>query len=250
MVKKSRETGLKSPTENLFTVIRLCMHTGKGNDNMKYDGVIFDFNGTLLFDTNYHVLAWNEISMELCGRQVTEEIMDKEISGVPNVEAILKMKPDLTREEAEVYSKKKEELYRDFLRNAPGGEHLVKGAPELFDWLKGNNIPFIIASASIIENIRFFVEYFHLDNWLDPDMIVYDDGSYADKVNMFLEAKKRIGADHVLIFEDSLSGIQCAQKIGADVIALETESMKEVYRQYPNVIHTMKDYSEVIDYLK
>ena len=38
---------------------------------MTYNGVIFDFNGTLFFDTKYHVLAWNEISMELCGRGVT-----------------------------------------------------------------------------------------------------------------------------------------------------------------------------------
>ena len=217
---------------------------------MKYDGIIFDFNGTLFFDTKYHVLAWNEISMELCGREVTEEIMDKEISGVPNAEAILKMKPELSRAEAEEYSRKKEELYRGFVQNAPGGEHLVKGAEELFSWLKENSIPYTIASASIIENISFFVDYFHLDRWLDPQMIVYDDGSYADKVNMFLEAKKRIRADQVLIFEDSLSGIRCAGEIGADVIALETPSMKDVYGQYPNVIHTVRDFEGITEYLK
>lgn len=216
----------------------------------KYNGVIFDFNGTLFFDTKYHVLAWNEISMELCGRRVTEEIMDKEISGVPNVEVVLKMKPELTREEAEAYSKKKEELYRGFVQKAPGGEHLVRGAEELFGLLGEKGIPFTIASASIIENIRFFVSYFHLDRWLDPALIVYDDGSYADKVNMFLEAKKRIRADRILIFEDSLSGIQCAGKIGADVIALETASMKDVYAQYPCVIRSVRDFTGIVSCLQ
>ena len=136
------------------------------------------------------------------------------------------------------------------MQSAPGGEHLVKGAAELFDWLRANDIPFTIASASIIENIEFFIRYFHLDHWLDPAMIVYDDGSYQDKISMFEEAKKRIHADQILIFEDSLSGIKCAQEIGADVIALETQSLMHIYKDYPCVIHTMKDYSEVIDYLK
>ena len=216
---------------------------------MTYNGVIFDFNGTLFFDTKYHVLAWNEISMELCGREVTEEIMDKEISGVPNAEVVLRMKPSLSRAEAEEYSRKKEELYRGFVQSAPGGEHLVKGAAELFDWLRENNIPFTIASASIIENIEFFISYFHLDHWLDPAMIVYDDGSYQDKISMFLEAKKRIHADQILIFEDSLSGIKCAQEIGADVIALETQSLMHIYKDYPCVIHTMKDFTDIIPFL-
>ncbi|MBQ3459078.1 MAG: HAD family phosphatase [Solobacterium sp.] len=217
---------------------------------MTYNGVIFDFNGTLFFDTKYHVLAWNEISMELCGRQVTEEIMDKEISGVPNAEVVLRMKPSLTRAEAEEYSRKKEELYRGFVQSAPGGEHLVKGAAELFDWLRENDIPFTIASASIIENIEFFIRYFHLDHWLDPAMIVYDDGSYQDKISMFEEAKKRIHADQILIFEDSLSGIKCAQEIGADVIALETQSLMHIYKDYPCVIHTMKDFTDIIPFLR
>lgn len=217
---------------------------------MTYNGVIFDFNGTLFFDTKYHVLAWNDISMELCGRQVTEEIMDKEISGVPNAEVVLRMKPSLTRAEAEEYSRKKEELYRGFVQSAPGGEHLVKGAAELFDWLRENNIPFTIASASIIENIEFFIRYFHLDHWLDPAMIVYDDGSYQDKISMFEEAKKRIHADQILIFEDSLSGIKCAQEIGADVIALETQSLLHIYKDYPCVIHTMKDFTDIIPFLR
>ena len=34
---------------------------------MHYNGVIFDFNGTLLFDDAYHVVAWDRIAMEVAG---------------------------------------------------------------------------------------------------------------------------------------------------------------------------------------
>ena len=38
-----------------------------------YKGVIFDFNGTLFFDNDKHVLAWNEISRLLRGCDITDE---------------------------------------------------------------------------------------------------------------------------------------------------------------------------------
>ena len=38
-----------------------------------YEGVIFDFNGTLFFDDDKHVLAWGEISRLLRGRDITDE---------------------------------------------------------------------------------------------------------------------------------------------------------------------------------
>ena len=34
---------------------------------MEYQGIIFDFNGTLFFDNDKHVKAWNEISKILRG---------------------------------------------------------------------------------------------------------------------------------------------------------------------------------------
>ena len=38
-----------------------------------YKGVIFDFNGTLFFDNDKHILAWGEISKILRGKGITEE---------------------------------------------------------------------------------------------------------------------------------------------------------------------------------
>ena len=40
---------------------------------MEYQGIIFDFNGTLFFDNDKHVKAWNEISKILRGKEITLE---------------------------------------------------------------------------------------------------------------------------------------------------------------------------------
>ena len=52
-----------------------------------------------------------------------------------------------------------------------------------FNYLKEHNIPFTIASASIKENIDFFVKTFNLNRWFDLNKIVYDDGSHNNKIS-------------------------------------------------------------------
>lgn len=215
-------------------------------------GVIFDFNGTLFFDSEYHLKVFDQLSMKIAGRHLTMKEMEEKYAGKPNTE-IFRIMSDgkLTREQCEAYSVLKEEMYRDLVRKTPGGPHLCNGAEELFDLLTDEKIPFTIASASIQENIDFFIETFHLDHWIEPEIIVYDDGSYQDKTAMFREAMKKIGvSDHVLVFEDSLSGIRCASAVHADLIVIDRDSLRPYYRQYPGILHTVRDMKEAIPYVK
>ncbi len=214
---------------------------------MKINGIIFDFNGTLFFDTPYHVEAWDAIGMEIANEHVTRERMETEYSGMPNVDTIRKMtKGTFTDEQCEFYSQKKEEMYRKAVANTPGGAHLAPGAAEFFDSLKAKNIPFTIASSSIIENINFFVKTFELDRWINPDVIIYDDGSYANKIQMFKDAAERIGVkDHILIFEDSLSGIKAGDAVGADLIVLHSEQLQKYYKDFPSIKAVIQDYTDI-----
>ena len=56
---------------------------------MKYQGIIFDFNGTLFFDNDKHVKAWNEISKILRGKEITLEELHTKLNGTPNIQNIL-----------------------------------------------------------------------------------------------------------------------------------------------------------------
>ena len=51
-------------------------------------GVIFDFNGTLFFDSEKHVLAWGKMGEELRGYGIGTEEMQAHFYGVPNNRAI------------------------------------------------------------------------------------------------------------------------------------------------------------------
>ena len=123
---------------------------------MEYQGIIFDFNGTLFFDNDKHVKAWNEISKILRGKEITLEELHTKLNGTPNIQNILYFTDGkATKEELEKYSQKKEEYYRQFCKEDTEKFHLVDGVCEFFDHLKEKDIPFTIASASIKENIDF-----------------------------------------------------------------------------------------------
>ena len=211
---------------------------------MRYNGVIYDFNGTLLFDDPYHDIAWEKVAREVCGQDVDGHELVSKYSGYPNIEILRDISGGtLTDEQLMYYSLRKEALYREIVRSVPGGASLVPGAEELFDYLKEHGIPCVIASASIIQNIEFFVETFHLDRWFDMDHIVYDDNSYKNKEMMFREALRRIGADeNILIFEDSLSGISGAANVGASVVAIRKESLESFYETIPQIIDVVEDF--------
>lgn len=220
---------------------------------MKFTGVIFDFNGTLLYDGEFHNQAWNILSNKLRNKSLSTEELNKYFHGVPNVDAIERLIPNTySIEEKIALSELKESIYRDICRDQPNLS-LVKGASEIFDWLTSQHIPFTIASASIRENIEFFYDTFNLTKWFEMDKIIYDNGLYHDKLEMFCDALKNIGTDkeNCLIFEDSESGVKNAISAGfKNIIILHQNDYNTNFNTYPEVIFHATNFLDVIEFLK
>ena len=149
---------------------------------MKYKGIIFDFNGTLFFDSKKHLEAWREFSHRLRGTAFTDDEMRKYMFGRTNEDIIayaIQKRP--TKEQVEKYGKEKEALYRDMCRKDLDNFKLAPGAVEFLDWLKENNIPRTIATMSEKDNVDFYIEGFNLAQWFDVNKIVYSDGTMRGK---------------------------------------------------------------------
>ena len=212
-------------------------------------GVIFDFNGTLFFDSDKHVLAWGRMAEELRGFGTTQEELQEHFFGVPNNRAIeYILQRECAEEELNQYSELKEAYYRDFCRKDKEKFHLVAGCHAFFDKLVEEKIPFTIASASIKPNIDFFVESFELGKWFDPEKIVYDDGSFENKVKMFRYAAEVIGVpiEECLIFEDSDSGIRDAYEAGCkNIIVVDSMGVAKKHAGKPGVKQIIKTFEEI-----
>lgn len=216
---------------------------------MKYNGIIFDFNGTLLFDTDLHVKAWDTIAKKLHKGPITYETIVRNYWGLANEELLRKLTDNIySDQEYQQLSQEKEALYRQYVCENKQYQ-LVDGVMDFFNYLKNNNIPFTIASASIKENIDFYVTHFKLKKWIDPAMIVYDNGQYKNKEEMYAQAIKILNLKKpYLIFEDSINGIKSALKTGADVIGIDTPTLRSLQ---PNGIKTyIKDYKNILNLIK
>lgn len=212
-------------------------------------GVIFDFNGTLFLDNDKHVKAWSKISQELRGKPITEEELHTKMNGKTNVAIIDYLSEGkASPEEKEELSLRKEQYYRDFCKADTENFHLIKGAYDLFADLKKAGIPYTIASASIKPNIDFFVENFHLDDWMDPAKIVYDDGTYADKIGMFEQASRYLGVplDQLTVIEDSLAGVNASVACRIpDIRIINSGGIKEQVENLDCVHQIVDDMSEI-----
>ena len=95
---------------------------------MKYQGIIFDFNGTLFFDNDKHVKAWNEISKILRGKEITLEELHTKLNGTPNIQNILYFTDGkATKEELEKYRINREAIIVNIGENVKYDEPCFDG---------------------------------------------------------------------------------------------------------------------------
>lgn len=209
--------------------------------------VIFDFNGTMVFDSPYHDLAWKVFSKQIRGYAMDDEEIKTNVHGKVNDKIIQYLKPELNADERAKLSLEKEAAYRKLALKDKENYRLVPGLSSFLDELKVKGIKRNIASASIKENIDFFIDTFELTNWFDIDKITYDDGSYMNKVAMFKDAAKRMNVEvsDCIIFEDSVSGINCAKEVKAKKIVVIAP--KEQWQQYlddPQIDLVIEDFTD------
>ena len=218
-------------------------------------GVIFDFNGTLFWDSHLHYDAWIDFSKKLRGSSFSDDEMKKYMFGRTNADIIeYAVGKKLPIKEIESLAKEKESYYRDMCRKSPELFHLAPGATEFLEFLKTNNIPRTIATMSEKDNVDFYIEGFNLSQWFDIDNIVYSDGTIPGKPNpdIFLIAadKLKLHPRNCIVFEDALSGIEAARRAGiGKIIAVASMEDKSYYEGINGVNLIISDFYTVKDIL-
>lgn len=220
--------------------MRIC-----GIDGVR--GCIFDFNGTLLFDTPAHADAWRAFLLEE-GVAVTDADIQKHIQGRPNPAILRYFLGELTDQEILTCSKRKEEKYRAVCLQKNDWFRLVDGVPEMFDRLQAEGVPFTIATSSQWDNVSFYFEHLGLDRWFTPETLVFDDGKMRGKPapDIYLRAMALIGCrpDECAVFEDSLSGIQAGRAAGAGwIIAVDSDLDREKLLRVEGVSRVISNFT-------
>ena len=217
---------------------------------MRNIGVIFDFNGTLFWDSELHMEAWREFSKQLRGTPFSDEEMLKYMFGRTNEDIITyaigkRPEPDMVKKLAF----EKEEVYRNMCRKRPDMFKLAPYAKEFLDYLKENNIPRTIATMSEKDNVDFYITEFNLAQWFDLDKIVYDNGKIPGKPasDIYEIAAENIGLPpaECIVVEDAVSGIAAAKNAGAGkIIAIGPEENHNFLMSLDGVSETITNFYE------
>jgi len=200
---------------------------------MVIKGIVFDFNGTLFWDTKYHNTAWNTF-LDQHGIALSDVEKHNKLHGKNNKNILQNVfSEQLTERMITNYINEKESIYRDICVQM--GMELAPGAVKFIEFLCVRDIPYTIATASGYDNVCFFFDMLKLGDYFSFSRVVYDDGSFPGKPNpkMF---QKAIGLLNIyeyeaLIFEDSIAGIHAAEnaKVGKIIIV---NSNDENYDQF------------------
>ena len=172
---------------------------------------IFDLDGVIVDTAKFHYLAWKELANEL-GFEFTEEQNEdlKGVSRVASLEILLKIgKIKLSKERKEKLLKEKNEQYLGYIAKM-GQDEILPGIKNLLQYLKGNEIPFSLGSAS--KNARLILRILGLYDLFDVIVDGNDVSSAKPDPEVFLIAAKKLNKDpkDCIVIEDAQAGIQAA----------------------------------------
>ncbi|MBR0418743.1 MAG: HAD family phosphatase [Erysipelotrichaceae bacterium] len=209
--------------------------------------VLFDYNGTLIDDDDINDEAWIATINELSEGKLNAKDFYVDYIGVRNVpfvEAIFR-ELDLPYDEEKImyWAKLKETKYYHTISRRKKRDHLKPGAEELLYYLKDQNCPINMCTASLDVNVDFYFDYLKLGRFFDRDLIVYDDGISYDKKDMYIEGARRLGVEvkDCLIFDDSPASIRKAVEAGCEnLVAIKKENNPDL----PQIRQRIKDFTE------
>lgn len=186
---------------------------------MQYKAAIFDFNGTLYWDTEFHNRAF-DIFLQKYNIQMTDQEKRIKIHGKSNSDIMKTIfYTDFTNEEAALLALEKELIYQKLCFN---DLKLAPGSEDLLNYLKAIGTPFTIATSCGKENVDFYFKYMDINRWFIKEKIIFNDGTFRAKPfpDLFFAAAENlhISTNETVFFEDSFAGIKAAENAGAGKI--------------------------------
>lgn len=205
---------------------------------------VFDLNGTMINDMEYHLKAWYDILKNDLKATLSQQDVKKEMYG-KNEDLLIRVFGDkkFTMKEMQEISLEKERRYQKaYLPDLT----LIAGLDEFLKAAKLRQIKMAIASAAITDNINFVIDNLKIRNLFGA--IVSADDVQVSKPNpeTFLKAAELLNIDpkDCIVFEDAPKGVEAAINAGMSVVVLTTTFDKEIFKMYPDIIAFIEDYKD------
>ena len=177
---------------------------------------IFDMDGTLFDTKNVNFHAYKQALNE-CGLNVNidYDYYCKFCNGNNYKVFLPAILPEITIEQMEYVHDRKKQLYPQYLKNARINKNLFT----LINLIK-NEYQIALVTTASKKNLNDILDFFKIRNTFDFILTQEDVKHTKPNPEGFLVAMNRAGVSrkNTLIFEDSDTGIEAAEKSGADYV--------------------------------
>jgi len=214
--------------------------------SVKPNAFIFDLNGTMIDDMEYHIKAWHALVNGPLGGSMAREDVKGHMYG-KNSEVLIRIfgKERFTPEEMDLLSiekeKKYQQEYKPHLTLIPG---LLTFLQESFD----AGIGLGIGSAAIDFNIDFVLDNLDIRKYFKA--IISADHVRTSKPDpeTYLKAALLLKADpdRCIVFEDAPKGVEAALNASMKCVVLTTMHTADEFEMYPNILYFIKDYTDPV----
>ena len=205
---------------------------------------IFDLNGTMINDMEFHLTAWHNILNEDLNASLSREEVKGHMYG-KNEELLDRIfgKGHFSHDQVAEISKTKETRYQQAFR--PHLE-LIAGLPEFLRRADQHHIRMAIGSAAITFNIDFILDNLSIRHYFKAIVSADDVTISKPHPETFLKAADLLGVapPGCLVFEDAPKGVEAALNAGMRCVVLTTMHEKQEFRDYPNIVHFIEDYTD------
>ena len=211
---------------------------------MSYKAFLFDLNGTMIDDMEYHVTAWSSLLNEDLNAGLKYGEVKKQMYG-KNSEVLTRIFGEgrFTWEEMEALSIEKEKRYQ--LSYKP---HLtlIKGLHSFMDKARAQHIEMAIGSAAIPFNIDFVLDNLDLRDYFSVIVSAEDVNISKPHPETYLKAAEllELAPEDCLVFEDAPKGVEAAQRAGMNCVVLTTMHREDEFSQYGNIVLFTRDYTD------
>lgn len=205
---------------------------------------LFDLNGTMIDDMQYHIIAWHHILNDL-GADISLERMKEECYG-KNHELLERTFPGrFTAEEKDKMSYEKEEAYQKAFKPQL---QLINGLERFLRQAKQHGIKMAIGSAAIMFNIDFVLDSLSIRHYFDV-LISADDVTHSKPhPETYLKCAQALSvkAAECLVFEDSPKGVDCAFNAGMPAVVIRGIHEMHEFEGHKNIVQFIDSYDEPI----
>lgn len=205
---------------------------------------IFDLNGTMINDMDYHTRGWLYLLNNILGGDFTWDEVKPQMYG-KNQEVLVRMfgAGKFTGEEMDRLSLEKERRYQEeFLPNLA----LLPGLMDFLEKAYQQGIPMAIGSAAIPFNIDFVLDNLNIRHYFKVIVSADDVELSKPHPETFLKAATLLGVEpaNCLVFEDVPKGAEAAQNAGMEAVILTTTHQPDEFKVLQNVLHFAADFND------